>query len=77
MEIRVRLFGSMKQYAPEEGASFSMVLDKTSKVSDALNVLRIPQAKEKTILLNGRRVDAKHPMEDGALMVIFPHIEGG
>ena len=77
MEISVRLFGSMKQYAPDEGASFSMAFAAGSTVSDALKILKIPPTKEKSVLLNGRRVDGEHPMVDGALMVIFPHIEGG
>ena len=77
MEISVRLFGSMKQYAPDEGASFFMAFDAGSTVSDALKRLKIPQVKGKSVLLNGRRVDGEHPMAEGALLVIFPHIEGG
>lgn len=77
MQISVRLFGYMKQYAPEEGASFNMTFNTDSTVGDVLQALKIPVSTEKTVLLNGRRVNRKNPIGDGASLVIFPHIEGG
>ena len=77
MQISVRLFGSMKQYAPDGEASFTMTFATGSMVGDVLQALKITPSIEKTVLLNGRRVDGNNPIEDGGLLVIFPHIEGG
>ena len=79
IKINARLFGNMKQYAPEGGASFSMTLKINSEVSAVLKELKIPSSKEKTILIliDGRRVDINQTVEDGASLVIFPPIEGG
>ena len=77
MQISVRLFGSMKQYAPDGEASFTMTFATGFMVGDVLLSLKITPSIEKTVLLNGRRVDETHPIEDGGLMAIFPHIEGG
>ena len=77
MEISVRLFGNMNQYAPNGLPSFTMTFDAKATVSDVLKSLKIPVTVQKIILVNGRRANESTQLEDASTIVFFPPIEGG
>ena len=77
MEILVRLYEDMKQYAPDGRTSFTMTYDAVATVGDVLRSLRIPLKTQKVVLVNGRRADENTPIEDESTLVLFPPIAGG
>ncbi len=80
MQIDVKLYATLKSYAPsnlEIGESFPLILEGGS-VDEALQKLNIPPEKAKIIMINGIRVeDTSQLMKDGDLLVVFPPIGGG
>ena len=77
MEISVRLYESMKQYAPEGRHSFTIKLHDAATVDDALKKLYIPEKTEMVILVNGRRAAKEVPLKEASTLVLYPPISGG
>lgn len=77
MELQVKLYSDIKQYAPGDTAVFKLTLPYPSTVGDAIDILKIPPAQAYTLLLNGRRVDLLKPIEKKSILVILPEISGG
>lgn len=77
MEISVKLYEHMKQYAPRGQTSFAMTLDETATVGDVLKSLCVPEKTQKVILVNGRHAHRDTPLKDASTVVIFPPVSGG
>jgi molybdopterin converting factor small subunit len=74
MEIEVRLFAGLRQFAQQNE---KIELDDGKKVSDLLERLGIPPSKVAIILVNGRHAEQDQPLQDGETVSLFPAIAGG
>ena len=77
MKIEVRLFATLKQYAPGGRDPSVCELAEGSRVGNVLEGLSIPKDAAKVILVNGRQSDEGHILCDGDRIVIFPPVAGG
>ena len=77
MEISVKLFNQLRDYAPNGQTVFSLQLPGNSSVSELLEHLRIPSNLGLTILINGRRANEKVLFSPGDEVVLMSPIEGG
>jgi len=77
MELQVKLYCDIKQFAPGDTAVFNLTLPSPSTLGDVIDILKIPPAQAYTILLNGRRAEFSKPIEKKSILVILPEITGG
>ena len=54
-----------------------MEADKIKKVSDALEILRIPEEEVAICLINGRHSSVEDEVQNGDILAIFPPVGGG
>lgn len=77
MEISVRTFANLRDYAPAGAGRFKLDLAGEATVADLLAALRIPAAVEAVLLVNGRRADPGTRLAGGDEVTLFPPMEGG
>jgi len=77
MEITVKLYSRLRTYAPGDHHLFSVRLPGDATVSGLLERLKIPAAVQRTILINGRRVEESASLSPGDEVVMMPMIDGG
>jgi len=80
MEIRVKLYATLRQYAPEGtniGEAFSVELE-NGTIRRLIDKIGISEEKTRIIMVNGDQTkDLDCKLEDGYLVVIFPPVGGG
>ena len=76
MDITVKLYGDMKQYAPGDSNQFTLTLELRTELQDVMKQLSIPVSGS-VVLVNGRRVDPEYCFQSQDKLVIFPEISGG
>jgi molybdopterin converting factor small subunit len=77
MKIEVRLFATLRQYAPGGRERSVFELAEGCRLVQVLEGLSIPKDAAKVILVNGRQSDEGHLLHDGDHIVIFPPVAGG
>jgi len=77
MEVTVKLYNRLRDYAPGNDNTFSIRLPVGAQLNDLLQRLNIPPTVQRTILVNGRRVDEKATLFTGDEVVMMSPIEGG
>ena len=77
MEVTVKLYSRLRTYAPGDGPVFSVHLPGGATVNGLSERLKIPAAVQRTILINGRRVDGSASLAPGDEVVMMPLIDGG
>ncbi len=80
MEIRVKLYATLRRFAPEGteiGESFPKEFDGTT-IADLVDSFGIKKKLAKIIMVNGIRVTSlEHTLNNGDEVVIFPPVGGG
>lgn len=77
MNVEIRLYSGLKDYAPGGSNVFFLSLRPGARVADAMTRLAIPPALECVMILGGRRATRETPLSDGAVLVLFSVISGG
>ena len=78
LKIKIRLFATLRHYAPNgEGSEFEIIHQGNLKVSNLYKLLEIPNTIDAVILLNGRHADSETIMSNGDEIVLYPTIAGG
>lgn len=77
MEVTVKLYNRLRDYAPDEKNVFSIRLPEDASVDALLQRLNIPASVQRTLLVNGRRVDENATLSTGDEVVMMSLIEGG
>lgn len=77
MEVNVKLYSGLKNYAPGNSNVFSIALYSGATVRDLLETLKIPDRVRRFIVVNGRRGEEDTPLSAGDTVVLFSPVEGG
>ena len=82
MNIRLRLFATLREYLPEGGAEVALELSSdAATVADALAVQGVPLNLAHVAFVNGRHVlKPELPtriLQDGDVVSVFPAVGGG
>ena len=76
MQIIVKLYGDLKDYAPGDQPHFALGLQPGATLEDILRMLAIPEGHH-VALINGRRSSPDATVADGDTLVLLPPISGG
>jgi molybdopterin converting factor small subunit len=79
MQIEVRLYATLRDYAPPESNAgvFVKTVPSDSTLEGVLVILNIPAAKVHMRMVNGLGVTDDHVLKDGDRVGLFPPIGGG
>ena len=81
MNIRLRLFATLREYLPQGGSEVALELSDAATVADALAVLGVPLNLAHVAFVNGRHVlKPELPtrvLQDGDVVSVFPAVGGG
>lgn len=79
MEIEIKLFASLRRYAPGDAVSGAMrlAIDDGDTVAQMIETLAIPSEEIKLIFINGVRADRTQALKSGDRLGIFPAVAGG
>jgi molybdopterin converting factor small subunit len=77
MRIAVELFGFLADYGPEGRRAFPLELSDGATTGLLIEKLALPPDLQLMVLINGQRVDAGHPLNDGDEVFIFTPVAGG
>lgn len=72
--IEIRLFATFREGREK---IYYMKAEKIKKVSDALEILRIPEEEVAICLINGRHSKVDTEVKDGDILAVFPPVGGG
>ncbi len=72
--IEIRLFATFREGREK---IYYMEAEKIKKVSDALEILRIPEEEVAICLINGRHSKVDTEVKDGDILAVFPPVGGG
>ena len=79
MEIKVKLFATLRDYLPKGSGQYSCKLkvNSTDTVRDVLKRLKIPDEIPKIILVNGVHTNLERVLKGGDILSVFPPVAGG
>jgi len=79
MRVQVKLFATLRHYAPNGlvGRPFEVDLAEGATVADLIQHLSVPAEEVKMIYVNARARSEAWPLESGNEVGIFPLIGGG
>jgi len=79
MEIKVKLFATLRDYLPKnsDGKSCQLEVDEKTTIKQILDQFKIPEEIPKIILVNGIRGSLDQTLKDGDVLSVFPPVAGG
>ena len=80
MQVKVKLFASLRKYLPEgtSGSEATLELPDGSTVRDVLAQLGIPEQTARIVMVNGEHCpDLGQTLQDGQTISVFPPMAGG
>lgn len=79
MRVRVKLYASLRQYAPESssGGSFEVDLPEGATLKDLIEALAIPEEEPRVNFVNGLTQPLDYELKPGDEVGLFPPIAGG
>jgi molybdopterin converting factor small subunit len=77
MEVQVKLYSEMRQYAPGKETDFELALVPGATVGHVFARLKIPSTIQRVVLLNGKRANESTILEERSTLVLFSPISGG
>lgn len=79
MNVRVKLFASLRKYTPAgaAGDTFTVEVPAGATVRDAIATLGIPSERARMIVSKNVQLEPTAPLQDGQELDIFPPLAGG
>ena len=79
MEVKVKLFATLRDYLPKDsdGKSCQIEIDGKTTVEQIITQLNLPIEIPKIILVNGLQGAADQTLKEGDVLSIFPPVAGG
>ncbi|VBB09615.1 thiamines/molybdopterin converting factor subunit 1 [Lucifera butyrica] len=79
MRVEVRLYATLRRYAPAESAAgvFSTDLPAGRTVADLLAAIHVAAAEVHMLMVNGVNTTVEHILRDGDRVGLFPPVGGG
>jgi molybdopterin converting factor small subunit len=74
MNVKVKLFASLRTFGPDEQV---IELSELTTVEDVVQMLKIPGTIRLLRIVNGEHRPADHVLTDGDDLALFPPIAGG
>jgi molybdopterin converting factor small subunit len=79
MQVKVKLFATLRDYLPKnsDGKSCQMEIDEKTTITQIIKKLKIPDEIPKIILVNGLQGSPDQTLNDSDVLSIFPPVAGG
>jgi molybdopterin converting factor small subunit len=79
MQVKVKLFATLREYLPKDsdGRSCLMDIDETTTIEQIISTFNIPEEIPKIILINGLNGTMDQTLKEGDELSIFPPVAGG
>jgi molybdopterin converting factor small subunit len=79
MLIEVRLYATLRQYAPTTASAgmFPVQMPLGSTVGELVSVIKVDPAEIKLYMVNGASVEMEHVLHEGDRVGMFPPVGGG
>jgi molybdopterin converting factor small subunit len=79
MQVKVKLFATLRDYLPKgsDGRSCLMDIDETTTIEQIISTFNIPEEIPKIILVNGLNGTMDQTLKEGDELSIFPPVAGG
>ena len=77
MQIHVKLYSTLKPYAPGSEGQFDLTLRPGATLKEVCSRLGIPETFRRTALINGKRAESDSILNQDDILVMFPEICGG
>jgi molybdopterin converting factor small subunit len=77
VQVEVRLYATLKEYAPERKQLLMVDLPRGAKIRELLERIGIPEDEEIVILVGGRPANRETVLGDEDRVVMFPPVAGG
>jgi len=79
MEVKVKLFATLRDYLPKgsDGKSCQMEINEKMPIEQIITQLKIPEEIPKIILVNGLQGSMDQTLKEGDVLSIFPPVAGG
>ena len=74
MNVKIKLFASLRKFGPDEQV---VALPENATIDDAVNSLNLPEKIALLKIVNGEHRPATYPLKDGDELALFPPIAGG
>jgi len=74
MNVKVKLFASLRSFGPDEQV---LELPDQMTIDEVVQLLRIPATIRLLRIVNGEHRPADHVLKDGDELALFPPIAGG
>ncbi|MGB9885526.1 MAG: MoaD/ThiS family protein [Moorellales bacterium] len=80
MRLKVKLFATLRRYAPPAARDGEFTLEVPQErftVADLLRLVRLPEQAVAVVMINGMVAPTSSPLEEGAEISVFPPLAGG
>ena len=79
MQVKVKLFATLREYLPKDsdGRSCLMDIDEKTTIEQIIATFNIPEEIPKIILVNGLNGTMEQTLKEGDELSIFPPVAGG
>lgn len=77
MRIKIKTYGLLRKYIPEEVNPYEMEVKEGTTVSEILNILKIPNEYVPVVTAGGKKVDMSYLIKDGDELTLLPIMGGG
>ncbi len=80
MQVKVKLFASLRKYLPEgaAGSQATLELPEGATVRDVLKQLQVPEEMARIVMIDGEHCpQLDQPLSEGQTLSIFPPMAGG
>ncbi len=77
MEVHVRLYSNLREYAPNGNNFFITKLGPGATLGSLLETLEVPASVKRVALVNGHHANEDTRLAEGDTVVLFPFISGG
>lgn len=79
MQVKVKLFATLREYLPKDsdGRSCLMDIDEKTTIEQIIATFNIPEEIPKIILVNGLNGTMDQTLKEGDELSIFPPVAGG
>lgn len=77
MRIKLKTYGLLRKYIPEEANPYEMEIEEGTTVEALLHTLKIPHEYVPIVTVRGKKVEMDYILKDGDELILLPIMGGG
>ncbi len=77
MRIKIKTYGLLRKYIPEEANPYEIEVEEGITVSELLRILKIPEDYVPIVTVGDRKVEISYKIKNGDELTLLPIMGGG